>query len=137
MQKVNLMMPLPLIVSSNKLLRVSAAIIDRLLSPIRTKLGKRDLPGTKPGTLLKHHIPIQTPVWDTRKARTHQDRYRCALWQQLGWRLRLEPDHGCFVFRLDVTSIPRQRICPLGYLYSEATRMVMRKKHNEIVAITA
>jgi hypothetical protein len=43
---------------------ISAATIDRLLKPIRAKVGRRGLSGTKPGTLLKQQIPIQTGVWD-------------------------------------------------------------------------
>ena len=43
---------------------ISAATIDRLLKPIRARAGGRGLSGTKPGTLLKKHIPIQTGVWD-------------------------------------------------------------------------
>ena len=43
---------------------ISAASIDRLLKPIRARVGRRGLSGTKPGTLLKKHIPIQTGVWD-------------------------------------------------------------------------
>lgn len=43
---------------------ISAASIDRLLKPLRAKLGKKGLSGTKPGTLLKKHIPIQAGVWD-------------------------------------------------------------------------
>jgi hypothetical protein len=43
---------------------ISAASIDRLLKPIRAQTGRRGLSGTKPGTLLKQHIPIQTGVWD-------------------------------------------------------------------------
>jgi hypothetical protein len=43
---------------------ISAATIDRLLKPLRAKLGKKGLSGTKPGTLLKKHIPIQAGVWD-------------------------------------------------------------------------
>lgn len=43
---------------------ISAATIDRLLTPIRAKAGRRGLSGTKPGTLLKKHIPIQAGVWD-------------------------------------------------------------------------
>ena len=43
---------------------ISAATIDRLLKPIRAKTGRKGLSGTKPGTLLKKHIPIQTGVWD-------------------------------------------------------------------------
>lgn len=44
--------------------RISAATIDRLLKPIRAKVGRKGLSGTKPGTLLKKHIPIQAGVWD-------------------------------------------------------------------------
>lgn len=43
---------------------ISAATIDRLLLPARAQAGRRGLSGTKPGTLLKKHIPIQTGVWD-------------------------------------------------------------------------
>ena len=43
---------------------ISAATIDRLLKPIRAKVGRKGLSGTKPGTLLKKHIPVQTGVWD-------------------------------------------------------------------------
>ena len=44
--------------------RISAATIDRLLKPLRAKAGRKGLSGTKPGTLLKKHIPIQAGVWD-------------------------------------------------------------------------
>jgi hypothetical protein len=48
-----------------KLLRISAATIDRLLAPERKKLALRARSGTKPGTLLKHQIPIRTfAEWD-------------------------------------------------------------------------
>lgn len=43
---------------------ISAATIDRLLKPVRAKVGRRGLSGTKPGTLLKKQIPIQAGVWD-------------------------------------------------------------------------
>lgn len=43
---------------------ISASTIDRLLKPIRATAGRRGLSGTKPGTLLKKQIPIQTGVWD-------------------------------------------------------------------------
>ncbi len=43
---------------------ISAATIDRLLKPIRAQAGRRGLSGTKPGSLLKKHIPIQAGVWD-------------------------------------------------------------------------
>ena len=43
---------------------ISAATIDRLLKPIRAKTQRKGLSGTKPGTLLKKHIPIQAGVWD-------------------------------------------------------------------------
>jgi len=43
-----------------KLLSVSPATIDRLLAPERKKLQIKGRATTKPGTLLKHHIPIRT-----------------------------------------------------------------------------
>ncbi len=48
-----------------KLLRISAATIDRLLQPERRKHELRGRSRTKPGTLLKHQIPIRTfSEWD-------------------------------------------------------------------------
>src|SRR5437867_1419864 len=43
-----------------KLLRVSAATIDRMLAPERARLRVKGRSGTKPGTLLKRQIPIRT-----------------------------------------------------------------------------
>lgn len=52
-------------VTREKLLRVSAATIDRLLRPERRKYELRGKARTKPGTLLKHQIPIRTfAEWD-------------------------------------------------------------------------
>ena len=51
--------------SKQKLLRISAASIDRLLQPERRKQQLRRRSHTKPGTLLKHQIPIRTfAEWD-------------------------------------------------------------------------
>ena len=46
------------------LFSISAATIDRLLRSVRIKYGKRGRSTTKPGTLLKKHIPIKTKQWD-------------------------------------------------------------------------
>jgi hypothetical protein len=46
--------------TKQKLLRVSAATIDRLLCSERRKFELRGRARTKPGTLLKHQIPIRT-----------------------------------------------------------------------------
>ena len=46
--------------TKEKLLRISAASIDRLLQPERRKHQLRGRAHTKPGTLLKHQIPIRT-----------------------------------------------------------------------------
>lgn len=43
-----------------KLLAASPATLDRLLRPARLAHRRRGLSGTKPGSLLKHHIPIRT-----------------------------------------------------------------------------
>lgn len=45
------------------LLRISPATIDRLLTPYRATHPKAR-GGTKPGTLLRTHIPIRTEFWD-------------------------------------------------------------------------
>ncbi len=48
-----------------KLLKISAATIDRLLRPERRKHELRSRSRTRPGTLLKHQIPIRTfSDWD-------------------------------------------------------------------------
>jgi hypothetical protein len=48
-----------------KLLRVSAATIDRLLAPERRRLRVKGRSGTKPGSILKRQIPIRTFTdWD-------------------------------------------------------------------------
>lgn len=46
-----------------KLLTVSGATIDRLLKPHKAALGRRHRSGTKPGTLLRSSIEIQTDAW--------------------------------------------------------------------------
>lgn len=48
------------------LLSISPATIDRRLKAKRRLLKKRLYGRTKPGTLLKHHIPIKTDSWDIR-----------------------------------------------------------------------
>ena len=51
--------------TKEKLLRISAATVDRLLKPERRKHELRARSHTKPGTLLKHQIPIRTfAEWD-------------------------------------------------------------------------
>lgn len=48
-----------------KLLNISAATIDRILVPEKKKLEFKVRSGTRPGTLLKHQIPIRTfAQWD-------------------------------------------------------------------------
>jgi len=49
----------------DRLLAISPATIDRLLAPERRKFELHGRSGTKPGTLLKHQIPIRTfTEWD-------------------------------------------------------------------------
>jgi hypothetical protein len=45
---------------------ISARQIDRLLRRHRQTLQRRQYGRTKPGTLLKHHIPLRTDRWDVR-----------------------------------------------------------------------
>jgi hypothetical protein len=46
------------------LTRISASTIDRLLRPVRGRYSKFGLATTKPGSLLKKHIPIKTNQWN-------------------------------------------------------------------------
>lgn len=50
--------------TKNLLLSISPATIDRVLSRIKRKYKKLGLSTTKPGSLLKKHIPIKTNQWD-------------------------------------------------------------------------
>ena len=50
------------------LLRISARSIDRLLRSKRGELRRRHYGRTKPGTLLKHQIPIRSERWDVHEA---------------------------------------------------------------------
>jgi hypothetical protein len=47
-----------------QLRRISARQIDRRLQPQKRQLAKRLYGRTKPGVLLKHHIPLQTERWN-------------------------------------------------------------------------
>lgn len=49
-----------------RLLKLSAATMDRLLKPCRVALGSRGRCGTRPGTLLRKDIPVRTEHWDVR-----------------------------------------------------------------------
>ncbi len=46
------------------LLRVSAPTIDRILKPVRAEYAGHGRSTTKPGTLLKRHIPVKVNQWD-------------------------------------------------------------------------
>jgi len=46
------------------LTRISPSTIDRLLRPGRSRYSKLGLATTKPGSLLKKHIPVKTNQWD-------------------------------------------------------------------------
>jgi transposase InsO family protein len=49
-----------------QLLSISPATIDRRLKPKKRQLKNRLYGRTKPGTLLKHHIPIKTDSWNVK-----------------------------------------------------------------------
>jgi hypothetical protein len=50
--------------TAGALLRISAPTIDRILKPVRAEYTKHGRATTKPGTLLKNHIPVKTGQWD-------------------------------------------------------------------------
>jgi len=49
---------------TNALLTISPPTIDRILAPTRIQYKKRGRSTTKPGTLLRKHIPIKTNQWN-------------------------------------------------------------------------
>ncbi len=51
-------------VVEQQLLRLSPRQMDRRLQPRKRRLTKRQYGRTRPGTLLKHHIPLKTERWD-------------------------------------------------------------------------
>lgn len=54
--------------TKQKLLKISASTIDRALAPERKRMLSRRRSRTKPGTLLKHQIPIKTfSEWDEQR----------------------------------------------------------------------
>lgn len=50
-----------------KLSKISPASIDRVLRPIKHLYRGKGRSATKPGLLLKHHIPIQTDQWNEKR----------------------------------------------------------------------
>jgi DNA-binding transcriptional ArsR family regulator len=50
-----------------KLLGISPSTIDRHLKPLKDKLRRRIYGRTKPGTLLRHKIPVKTSNWDVER----------------------------------------------------------------------
>lgn len=50
-----------------QLLTISASTIDRHLKPLKDKLRRRIYGRTKPGTLLRHKIPVKTSNWDVER----------------------------------------------------------------------
>ena len=46
------------------LMTIAPATIDRVLRPLRSRYSKHGLATTKPGSLIKKHIPIKTNQWD-------------------------------------------------------------------------
>jgi len=49
-----------------QLLAISARQVDRRLCERKQRLKRRRYGGTRPGTLLKHQIPVKTDAWDVR-----------------------------------------------------------------------
>lgn len=47
-----------------KLLAISPATIDRLMKPMRARFNKLGLATTKPGSILRKHIPVKTNQWE-------------------------------------------------------------------------
>jgi hypothetical protein len=82
------------------LLAASAATLDRILRPIRTRY-RKGLCGTKPGSLLREQIPIRTGFWDVERPGFVEADTGGALRQLLRRRLRLEPHYDRYFHRVD------------------------------------
>jgi len=54
--------------TEEKLLKISAATMDRHLKSRKQRIRKRLYGRTRPGSLLKHQIPIKTDSWDVQEA---------------------------------------------------------------------
>lgn len=75
-------------VTKAKLLRISAATIDRLLRSERRKYELRGQARTKPGSLLKHQIAIRTfAEWDEQEPGFGEIRSGGTRWRRSSWRL--------------------------------------------------
>jgi len=83
--------------SQKQLLSISPSTIHRRLKPKKRQLKKRLYGRTKPGTLLKHQIPIKTDSWNLKNPRLHRNRSGLALGATL-----LRED---FIHSLNVTDI--------------------------------
>ena len=70
--------------------------MDRVLAPHKRKLSKRIYGRTKPGTLLKHHIPIRTDNWNVK----HSGFVEIDLVSHSG-----NSADGEFIFSLNLTDI--------------------------------
>lgn len=99
-----------------QLLRISPRQLDRRLQMHKRKLKKRLYGRTKPGTLLKHQIPIRTEHWDV----TEPGSVEIDLVPHSGSRA-----DGTFIYSLNLTDI---------YTGWVETRAVMGKGERGIVA---
>jgi hypothetical protein len=79
-----------------KLLSISPSTIDRALKDKKIKLKRRLYGRTKPGTLLRHKIPVRTDTWDV----THPGFLEADLVPHSG-----ESSFGEFIFSLNFTDI--------------------------------
>ena len=100
------------------LLAISPAQIDRRLSKIKRKFKRRIYGRTKPGTLLKHHIPIKTDSWNIRRPG----------FMEIDLVSHSGPSYdGLFAYTLDMTDIHTtwvERRAVLGKSQQEITRAI-------------
>jgi len=82
-----------------KLFSISASIIDRDLKQKKNKLKRRIYGRTKPGTLLRHKIPVKTEHWDVK----HPGFEEADLVSHSG-----ESGFGEFIYSLNLTDICTQ-----------------------------
>ena len=82
--------------TERKLLEISASTIDRHLKPLKHRLKRRMYGRTKPGTLLRHKIPVKTDHWDVDRPGYEE----ADLVSHSG-----ESGYGEFIYSLNMTDI--------------------------------
>ncbi len=104
-------------VIEKQLLSISPRQMDRRLAAKKNQHKRRIYGRTKPGYLLKHHIPVKTDNWDVTVSRLHRSRFGLAFRKFERRRVRLFAEHHRHSNHLDGNAGPAgegANRCPAG-----------------------